>query len=58
MTWTSLRVIQTGSAGVNVAAELRRIAPDGRPIASLGSLYLVTNLQGQWGVIGHSAVSR
>jgi hypothetical protein len=56
MTWDSLRVIQTGSAGVNVAAELRRNAPDG-PVASLGGLYLVTNLDGQWGVIGRSVVT-
>jgi hypothetical protein len=58
MTWTSLRVIQSGSDGVNVVAELSRRDLSGQILASLSVLYLVTNLQGQWGVIGCSVVAR
>lgn len=58
MNWTSLRVIQSGSDGVNVVAELNRRDSSGRLLASLSGLYLVTNLQGQWGVIGRSVIAR
>jgi hypothetical protein len=58
MTWKSLRVIQSGSDGVNVVAELSRRDPSGQLLASLSGLYLVTNLQGQWGVIGRSVIAR
>jgi len=58
MTWTSLRVIQSGSYGVNVAAELSRRDSSGELLSSLSGLYLVTNLQGQWGVIGRSVIPR
>lgn len=57
MTWASLGVIQSGSDGVNVVAELSRRDPSGRLIASLSGLFLVTNLQGQWGVIGCSVIA-
>ncbi len=56
MTWKSLRVIQSGLDGVNVVAELSRRGPSGQLLASLCGLYLVTNLQGQWGVIGCSII--
>jgi hypothetical protein len=58
MTWNSLRVIQSGSNGINVVAELRRRDPSGELLSSLSGLYLVTNLQGQWGVIGRSVIIR
>lgn len=58
MTWKSLRVIQSGSDGVNVAAELTRRDSSGRLLSSLSGLYLVTNLQGKWGVIGRSVIPR
>jgi hypothetical protein len=58
MTWKSLRVIQSGSDGVNVVAELSRRDPSGQLLASLSGLFLVTNLQGQWGVIGRSVIIR
>ena len=58
MTWKSLRVIQSGSDGVNVAAELNRRDSSGQLLASLSGLYLVTNLQGKWGVIGRSVIAR
>ena len=58
MTWKSLRVIQSGSDGVNVIAELSRRDPSGQVLTSLSGLYLVTNLQGKWGVIGRSVMAR
>jgi len=58
MTWESLAVIQSGLDGVNVIAKLSRRDAYGKLIASINGLYLVTNLQGQWGVIGHSAIAR
>ncbi len=58
MTWESLRVIQSGRAGVNVVAELSWRDPSGQLLASFGGLYLATNLEGQWGVIGRSLVAR
>ncbi|MFC1639514.1 hypothetical protein ACFL3B_01970 [Gemmatimonadota bacterium] len=58
MTWTSLRVIQSGSDGVNVLAELGRRDASGQLPTALCGLYLVTNLQGKWGVIGRSAIAR
>lgn len=58
MTWKSLRVIQSGSDGVNVAAELSRRNSSGKLLSSLSGLYLVTNLQGKWGVIGRSVIPR
>jgi len=58
MTWKFLRVIQSGSDGVNVVAELSRRNPSGQLLLSLSSLYLVTNLQGKWGVIGCSVIAR
>jgi hypothetical protein len=58
MTWKSLRVIQSGSDGVNVVVELSRIDLSGQLLASLSGLYLVTNLQGHWGVIGRSVIAR
>lgn len=58
MTWDSLTVIQSGLDGVNVIAELRRKDANGRLIASFRGLFLVTNLQGRWGVIGRSVIAR
>ena len=57
MTWCFLRVIQSGSDGVNVVAELSRRDPSGQLLLSLSGLYLVTNLQGKWGVIGRSIIA-
>jgi hypothetical protein len=58
VTWQRLRVIQSGSAGVTVAAEIGRRDTTGRFLTSLYGLYLVTNLRGKWGVIGRSVVAR
>jgi hypothetical protein len=57
MAWNSVRVIQNGSDGVNIDAELVRRDPNGEVLASLSGLYLVTNLEGHWGVIGRSVVA-
>jgi hypothetical protein len=58
MTWDSLTVIQSGLDGVNVIAELRRKDANGQLIDSFRGLFLVTNLQGRWGVIGRSVIAR
>lgn len=57
-TWKSLCVIQSGSDGVNVVVEIDRRDLNGQLLASLSGLYLVTNLQGKWGVIGRSVIAR
>lgn len=56
MTWKSLHVIQSGSYGVNIVAELSRRDSSGELLSSLNGLYLVTNLQGHWGVMGRSVI--
>ncbi len=58
MTWPFLRVIQSGSDGVNVMAELSRRDASGQLLTSLCGFYLVTSLRGKWGVIGRSVIAR
>jgi hypothetical protein len=58
LTWPLLRVIQNGSAGVNVIAEFIRRDASGRPVASFQGLFLVTRLRGNWRVIGRSVIAR
>jgi hypothetical protein len=58
MTWKALRVIQSGTSGINVAVELTRKDRDGKILDFANGLYLVTCLHGHWGVTGRSVIAR
>lgn len=48
--WHSVEAVQVSSTGVNVALTVTRYEPDGDPIHSFKTLYLVTLQDGHWGI--------
>lgn len=53
--WTSTRVVQVSSEGVNVALQATRYDPEGNVLHDFPTLYLVTLQDGHWGVRARSS---
>jgi hypothetical protein len=53
--WTDRRVIQAGPDKVHVAVVFTRFRADGSVLAKFESLYVVTKLDGHWGVQARSS---
>jgi hypothetical protein len=53
--WTERRVIQTGPDKVHLAVTFTRFREDGSVLARYESLYVVTRVDGRWGVQARSS---
>jgi len=53
--WTDRRVIQAGPDKVHIAVVFTRFREDGSVLARYDSLYIVTRLDGHWGVQARSS---
>jgi len=53
--WTSRRVLQVGVNQAHVAGSWQRYTEDDRPLAGNDITYIVTNRDGQWGVLSRFA---
>ncbi len=53
--WDERRVIHAGADKVHFDTQFSRLRADGRIIASYRSIYIVTRIDGRWGIQGRSS---
>jgi hypothetical protein len=53
--WTDRKIIHTGDDKVHVDTEFSRLRADGSVIATYRSIYIVTRIDGRWGIQGRSS---
>lgn len=56
--WDQRRVVHAGDAKVHFDTQFSRLRADGSVIASYRSLYIVTCVEGTWGIQGRSSFAQ
>ena len=54
-TWDSREIVQSSDTKVHIAVVFSRYDKDGNKTATFNSLYIVTNLDGHWGIQARSS---